>query len=361
MRFWMPPARVGAPLLEDLVVPMSPESSPFQSDAEGAEKVMENRLRPTRFEDFPGQDQVKENLGIYIQAARTRGDHLDHVLFSGPPGLGKTTLAGIVAAEMGARMRSTSGPALERPADLAGLLTNLNAGDVLFIDEIHRLPQVVEEYLYSAMEDWSIDIVMEQGVYAQSIRLNVPRFTLVGATTREGLLTAPFRARFGISERLDYYPPGHLYEILIRSAGILEVPMEEGGGKVLASHSRGTPRVANRFLCRARDVAQVKSDGVITEQMARAALGMLGVDESGLIEMDRRILRTVHEHGGGPVGIKTIAVTVGETEDTIENVYEPYLIQQGLLQKTPQGRKLSPRGYNRLGLDPNGGGPLFST
>lgn len=339
----------------------NPHLDPSGSQFDAEEQQIEKSLRPQALEEFSGQPKIVENLKIFIAAARQRGEALDHVLLHGPPGLGKTTLSYIIANELETDMKMSSGPVLEKPGDLAGLLTNLEEGDVLFIDEIHRLNTVVEEYLYSAMEDWSIDIVMEQGVYAQSIRLNVPRFTLVGATTREGLLTAPFRARFGISERLDYYPPGHLYEILIRSAGILEVPMEEGGGKVLASHSRGTPRVANRFLCRARDVAQVKSDGVITEQMARAALGMLGVDESGLIEMDRRILRTVHEHGGGPVGIKTIAVTVGETEDTIENVYEPYLIQQGLLQKTPQGRKLSPRGYNRLGLDPNGGGPLFST
>ncbi|MHC4883899.1 MAG: Holliday junction branch migration DNA helicase RuvB [Planctomycetota bacterium] len=338
---------------------MSAENTPTTGSATAADKAFENQLRPRCFEDFPGQDRLKDNLHIYIEAAKKRGDHLDHILFSGPPGLGKTTLAGIVAQAMGAELRSSSGPALERPADLAGLLTNLKAGDVLFIDEIHRLPMVVEEYLYSAMEDWSIDIVMEQGLYAQSVHLPIQRFTLIGATTREGLLTAPFRARFGIVERLDYYPPDDLHEILRRSARILEVPMDDTGGLMLATHSRGTPRIANRFLARARDVAQVKGDGAITEAIAHSTLAMLGVDENGLIEMDRRILTTLYDHEGGPVGVKTIAVTVGETEDTIENVYEPYLIQQGLLLKTPQGRKLSAKAYAKLGLSQRGQKELF--
>lgn len=323
------------------------------------EHAFENRLRPKRFEDFPGQEQLCHNLRIYIEAAKKRGEPLDHILFSGPPGLGKTTLAGIVACEMGVESHTTSGPALERPADLAGLLTSLKEGQILFIDEIHRLSSVVEEYLYSAMEDWAIDIVMDSGLYAKSIHLTIPRFTLIGATTRDGLLTAPFRARFGILERLEYYSASELSTILNRSASILGVSLSEDGATELARRCRGTPRIANRFLSRARDVAEVKGDGVITDGVAQETLRMLGVDEYGLAEMDRRILETLVRHDGGPVGLKTLAVTVGETEDTLENVHEPYLIRQGYIVKTPAGRKLAPDGWTVCGVNNDTGEGRF--
>ncbi|MDR1612856.1 MAG: Holliday junction branch migration DNA helicase RuvB [Planctomycetota bacterium] len=328
-------------------------------NAQPADRAFENRLRPKRFEDFPGQDRIRENLRIYIEAAKRRGEPLDHVLFSGPPGLGKTTLAGIVASELGVESHTSSGPALERPADLAGLLTSLGEGHILFVDEVHRLPTVVEEYLYSAMEDWAIDIVMDSGLYAKSIHLTIPRFTLIGATTREGLLTAPFRARFGITERLDYYAPTELRTILRRSAGILGVALSEDGSLELARRSRGTPRIANRFLARARDVAEVKGSGVIDHSAARETLRMLGIGENGLADMDRRILQTLAQHDGGPVGLKTIAVTVGESEDTLENVHEPYLLREGYIAKTPAGRKLAPAGWDVVGGKNAGPGTLF--
>ncbi len=304
----------------------------------------ENKLRPRIFEDFPGQSQIKENLEIYISAARKRSEPLDHILFSGPPGLGKTTLAGIISSEMETEMRVTSGPALERPADLAGLLTSLQEGEILFIDEIHRLSAVVEEYLYSAMEDWAIDVVMESGLYAKSVHLSIPRFTLIGATTRAGLLTAPFRARFGIQERLEYYAPEFLSQILHRSAKILNIEIDDAGALEIARRCRGTPRIANRFLSRVRDVADVKGEGKINREFACIGLNMLGVDENGLTDMDRKYLECLHLHNGGPVGLKTIAMSVGEEDDTLENVYEPYLIREGYVSKTPQGRRLAPKG-----------------
>ena len=332
-------------------------TAPF--DTANNDANFENRLRPKQFADFPGQSQIKSNLQVYIAAAKQRGEPLDHILFSGPPGLGKTTLAGIISQEMGVEMRVTSGPALARPADLAGVLTALKTGEILFIDEIHRLSSVVEEYLYSAMEDWAIDVVMESGLYAKSVHLTINHFTLIGATTREGLLTAPFRARFGIQERLDYYEPEFLSQIIRRSAQILNVELTADGAAELARRSRGTPRIANRFLARVRDVAQVQGSGVIDAAIARTGLQMLGVDASGLTDMDRRYLDCLYRHGGSPVGLKTIAMNVGEEDDTLENVYEPYLIREGYVNKTPQGRKITVAGYAAIGKTPPDGNALF--
>lgn len=313
-----------------------------------AELEYETALRPRSLREFVGQRKVVENLEVFVAAARKRGEPLDHILFSGMPGLGKTTLANLIAGEMQSGMHATSGPALERPGDLVSVLTNLGRGDVLFIDEIHRMPRVVEEYLYSAMEDWHIDIMLDQGPAARSVRVTLQHFTLIGATTREGLLSAPFRARFGVLERLDPYPVADLAVIVKRSAGLLGCPVEADAIELVASRARGTPRIANRILRRVRDVAQVRGDGCVTGEMARRGLQMLGIDEHGLTELDRRILRCLADQGG-PVGLKTVAVAVGEEEDTIEDSYEPHLIREGLVQKTPRGRKLTEKGARVLG------------
>lgn len=308
----------------------------------------DNVLRPRLMGEFVGQRKVVDNLKLFIQAAKSRDEAMDHILFSGMPGLGKTTLAHLVAEEMGVPMHACSAPALEKPGDLVGILTRLEPGAVLFIDEIHRLPRTAEEFLYSAMEDFYLDVVLEPGAQSRSVRLGLQRFTLVGATTREGLLSAPFRARFGVLERLDPYPTSELSEIIRRSAMKLEVAIEAQGADLVAERSRGTPRIANRILRRLRDVAQVKGDGSITRAVAEEGLGMLGIDAQGLTELDRRILRCIADHGDGPLGLKTIAVTVGEEEGTIEDAYEPHLIRQGLLKKTPRGRIITARGQEAV-------------
>lgn len=316
------------------------------------DKNLDITLRPKQFKDFVGQDRVKENLLIYIEAARKRGEPLDHILFSGPPGLGKTTLSQIIANEVNASITTTSGPVLDKPMDLAGILSNLQQGDILFIDEIHRLNATVEEYLYSAMEDFSIDIIIDQGPKARSVKINLPRFTLVGSTTREGLLSAPLRSRFGVLEKLGFYPWTDLYKIICNSSRILSVRIDDKGAEIIARRARGTPRIANRFLRRVRDVAQVRGNDIISEDVARIGLEMLGVDEHGLCDMDRKILETIIRYGGGPIGLKTIAVSVSEEEDTIEEVYESFLIQSGYLDKTPRGRIATKKAYEHLGYKP---------
>jgi Holliday junction DNA helicase RuvB len=317
------------------------------------ESVVELSLRPQRLAEFIGQQKVKDSLRIYIDAALARREPLDHALFYGPPGLGKTTLAELIAREMGVNIRTTSGPALEKPGDLVGTLTNLREGDILFIDEIHRLRPIIEEFLYPAMEDYKIEIRLSEGPKAQTITMPIERFTLIGATTRFGMLTPPMRARFGIIERLNYYPAEDLEHIVRRSAEVMRVDVEAQGATEIARRSRGTPRVANRLLRRVRDFAQVKADGRITRDVASSALVMLDVDEFGLDDMDARVLKTIIEKfDGGPVGISTIGAAVGEDASTIEEVYEPYLVQNGFLQRTPRGRVATPQAYRHFGYTP---------
>ena len=318
--------------------------------------VLDGTLRPGAFSEFTGQPKVKERLDIAVQAAKQRGDSLDHILLSGPPGLGKTTLAGILAREMGGELKVTSGPTIEKAADLAGLLTNLNKGDVLFIDEIHRLQKNIEEYLYPAMEDFTLDIIIDQGPNARSVRLNLPKFTLIGATTRSGLLTAPLLTRFPVRERLDYYQGEDLQTIVLRSARLLDVETDSDGASEIARRSRGTPRIANNLLRRVRDYAQVRAAGRISGDIADKALAMLEIDQDGLDEMDKRILEAIIvKFSGGPVGLASLAVAVGEEPDTLEEVYEPYLILEGYLNRTPQGRVATEASFDKLGLSPISG------
>jgi Holliday junction DNA helicase RuvB len=331
----------------------TPQGHDFLQQALQPGDKFDAALRPTRFSDFTGQARTLERLQVMTGAARARGDVLKHVLLSGPPGLGKTTLAHIIGQEMQTNVRITAGPVIERPGDLAGMLTNLEPGDVLFIDEIHRIPKTVEEYLYSAMEDFRIDIMLDQGPNARSVRLDINRFTLVGATTRMGLLTAPLRSRFTLQTRLDYYSRSDLVRIVKRSCELLNVPVEDAGAIEIAGRARGTPRIVNNLIAFVRDYAEQRGDGRITQPMASAALELLAIDRYGLDEMDKRVFRIMAEnYRGGPVGLGTIAVAVGEEPHTLEEVHEPYLIQEGYIQRTPQGRILTPKAYQVLGMAP---------